>query len=419
MVRSHFWARVIAAMLLGLLVGFLLSPSGLALVDHELALSIGEWLKLPSNIFIRLIQMVIIPLIFCSIILGISASADPEEIKRIGLPVAVYFITTTAVAVSIGYLVATLIKPGEYIDANLVETLLAEVEVPVASLGSNLLTDLSLPNQLANLIPANPLKSGLEASMLDIVVYSLIIGVVLLYVSRRKAQPLIALCEAGQVVSMKIVSWAIELAPFAVFGLLCEITIKVGAKAILGLGVYIATVLLGLLLLLIFYLILVSLLGGIKATEFLNKIKSVQLLAFSTSSSAAVIPLSMQIAIDKLKLKENLSRFIIPVAATINMDGTALYQVVAVIFLSQVFGIELSIGSLILLMLTTIGASIGAPSSPGVGIAILATILQQIGIPAAGVVLIIGVDRILDMSRTAVNVSGDLTACAVMSKLSK
>ena len=127
----------------------------------------------------------------------------------------------------------------------------------------------------------------------------------------------------------------------------------------------------------------------------------------------------MQIAIDKLKLKENLSRFIIPVAATINMDGTALYQVVAVIFLSQVFGIELSIGSLILLMLTTIGASIGAPSSPGVGIAILATILQQIGIPAAGVVLIIGVDRILDMSRTAVNVSGDLTACAVMSKLSK
>ena len=156
--------------------------------------------------------------------------------------------------------------------------------------------------------------------------------------------------------------------------------------------------------------------GGIKPSVFLSQIREVQLLAFSTSSSAAVMPLSIKIAEEKLSIQSSTADFIVPLGATINMDGTALYQVVAAVFLTQVFGVDLSSGELLLLITTTIGASIGSPSTPGVGIVILGTILTNIGVPASGIALIIGVDRILDMSRTAINVTGDITACVVMDK---
>jgi Na+/H+-dicarboxylate symporter len=157
-------------------------------------------------------------------------------------------------------------------------------------------------------------------------------------------------------------------------------------------------------------------LGRVNPWHFLEAIREVQLLAFSTSSSAAVMPLSMKTAEQRLKIKPAIAKFIVPLGATVNMDGTALYQVVAAIFLSQVYGIDLTTGQIILLTMTTVGASIGSPSTPGVGIVILATILQDIGVPASGIALIIGVDRILDMCRTAINVSGDLTACTVMNR---
>jgi len=215
---------------------------------------------------------------------------------------------------------------------------------------------------------------------------------------------------------MQIVSWAMVIAPLAVLGLLAQITMQIGIDALMGMSVYVGTVVLGLILLLGFYLVVLLVVGGVSPFTFLSRVREVQLLAFSTSSSAAVMPLSIKTAEEKLNVQSSTADFIVPLGATINMDGTALYQVVAAVFLTQVFGVELSSGELLLLITTTIGASIGSPSTPGVGIVILATILTNIGVPASGIALILGVDRILDMSRTAINVTGDLTACVVMDK---
>jgi proton glutamate symport protein len=217
---------------------------------------------------------------------------------------------------------------------------------------------------------------------------------------------------------MKVVSWAMLLAPYAVFGLLAQISIRMGLSAILGLSIYLGTVLGGLLILGVVYVTIAWIGGRVSPFRFLRATREVQLLAFSTSSSAAVMPLSMKTVQEGLAVPASIAQFVIPLGATVNMAGTALYQVVAAVFLTQVFDVPLTLGSLLLLSATTIGASIGSPSSPGAGVVILATILQGMGIPPGGVALIIGVDRILDMSRTTINVTGDLVACVVLKRWS-
>ncbi len=216
---------------------------------------------------------------------------------------------------------------------------------------------------------------------------------------------------------MAIVTWVMRLAPLAVFGLLAQVTSRTGLDAILGIAVYVLTVFLGLVCLLAFYLLIVTTLGRRSPTIFLAHVREVMLLAFSTSSSAAVMPLSLRTAEEKLKIRPAVSRFVVPLGTTINMDGTALYQAIAAIFLAQVFGVDIGATGVLVILVTSIGASIGSPGTPGVGIVILATILASVGIPTAGIALILGVDRILDMSRTAINVAGDLTACVVMERL--
>jgi Na+/H+-dicarboxylate symporter len=248
------------------------------------------------------------------------------------------------------------------------------------------------------------------------VIYAIFIGIALLALKKSQSKLILDLASSIQAITMKIVNWAMIIAPLAVFGLLCDVTIRIGVDAILGMSVYVATVILGLLLLLSFYVLIVMFVAKINPIRFLRAIREPQLLAFSTSSSAAVMPLSMKTAHEKLGVRQSIAQFVVPLGATVNMDGTALYQVVAVVFLTQVFGIELTVSDLLLLIVTTVGASIGSPSTPGVGIVILATILQNTGVPPAGIALILGVDRILDMCRTTVNVSGDLTACVVMDR---
>lgn len=219
-----------------------------------------------------------------------------------------------------------------------------------------------------------------------------------------------------QQVCMTVVGWAMRLAPFAVFGLMAQLTTKIGLNALIGMGVYVCTVLLGLLLLLSMYLLIVFIATRETPGTFLSAVRDVMLLAFSTSSSAAVMPLSIKTAEEKLNVHPSVSQFVIPLGATINMDGTALYQGVATMFLAQVFGVDLGMSGILLVVITSIGASIGSPGTPGVGIIILAMVLDTVHIPTAGIVLILGVDRILDMSRTAVNVCGDLVASKLMNK---
>lgn len=415
LIRTHLWAQVLVAMVLGIGLGLLLSPSGAALASNNVAYGFAQWVALPGQLFLAVIQMVVIPLVLSSIILGIASSGDSSFLKKVGLRIAPYFVMTTTIAVVLGITMATLLSPGDFINDELVQSMVGDTPYSVTITGVEQ-TDIGLPEQLVRLVPANPFKSLVDKDMLAIVIYAIFIGVALLALEKRQSKLILDLISSIQALTLKIVNWAMIIAPLAVFGLLCDVTIRVGVDAVLGMSVYVATVILGLLLLLGVYILIVILVARKSPMAFLRAIREPQLLAFSTSSSAAVMPLSMKTAHEKLGVRQSIAQFVIPLGATINMDGTALYQVVAAVFLTQVFGIDLTLSDLLLLTATTVGASIGTPSTPGVGIVILATILQGIGVPATGIALILGVDRILDMCRTTVNVSGDLTACVVMDR---
>ncbi len=415
LIRGRLWLKILVAMFLGVGTGVILSPAT-GLLDQATADMVGSWLALPGNIFLGLIQMIVVPLIFASVIRGLAASEDMEYLRKVGLRIVIYFLITTTVAIIIGLTVTTIIQPGTFIDEGLMTTM-----GPGADISDNLdeeTPDLgTLPEIVVSLIPENPLGSMVERDMLQVILFAVFIGLALVSMNPQQAKPLLSLLGSLQEVCMTVVRWAMLLAPLAVFGLLAQVTIKVGLDALLGMGVYVGTVLLGLLLLLCFYLLIVALYCRMNPLFFLGAVREVQLLAFSTSSSAAVMPLSMQTAEEKLNIRPSISQFLIPLGASINMDGTALYQGAATVFLAQVFGIDLGLPALLLIVVTAVGASIGSPATPGVGIVILSMVLRSAGIPTAGVALIIGVDRILDMSRTAVNVTGDLTASLVMNRL--
>ncbi len=415
LLRSRLWAQIMVAMFAGIALGIGLSPSGGAWVSAVAANTIGGWLALPGQIFLALIQMIVIPLVLSSIILGIAGGGSVDFVRRIGLRIAPYFVLTTVVAVAIGATLALSIRPGDYLQSDVLANGVSAT-APIADDSKAAARDVPLPEQIVAVIPDNPTSAIMQRSMFQIVILAIMMAVALVSIAPKRAQPILDLCIGLQEVAMKIVSWAMALAPAAVFGLLAKISIDLGLDAVFGMAAYVGTVVLGLLALVGFYLLIVALLARRNPWRFLAGVREVQLLAFSTSSSAAVMPLSMKTAQSSLGVRPSVAQFIVPLGATVNMDGTALYQVVAALFLTQVYGIELSTGQLLLLAVTTVGASIGSPSTPGVGIVILATIVAGIGVPPAGIALIIGVDRILDMLRTAINVTGDLTACVVMDR---
>lgn len=413
LVEGRLWLKILIGMILGIIVGVLLGPST-GFVGAEISAIIGEWLAVPGYIFLGLLQMIIIPLIVASIIRGIASSEDMEQLRKMGLTITMYFIMTTAIAIGIGMSVALLIQPGNFISSELVQDMEVTGEAGDEDFSRPSLSE--IPGLIGAFLPSNPLGAMVNGQMLQVVLFSIIVGIALVSMSPAQSKPLLDLAGSLQEVSMTVVKWSMLLAPLAVFGLLAKLMTRIGVDALLGMAVYVGTVLLGLFILLCFYLVIVSIVSRRNPLDFLGAIRDVQLLAFSTSSSAAVMPVSIKTAEEKLGVRPSISQFIIPLGATINMDGTALYQGVATIFLAQVFGVELGIGSMLLIILTVVGASIGTPSTPGVGIVILAVVLNSVGIPASGIALIIGVDRILDMSRTAINVTGDLTASTVMSR---
>ncbi|RQD76095.1 MAG: dicarboxylate/amino acid:cation symporter [Candidatus Syntrophonatronum acetioxidans] len=415
LIKGRLWLRILLAMFLGIMVGMVLGPD-VGLVDKNASLVIGSWLALPGQIFLGLIQMIVVPLVFASVIMGLAASEDMDQLSRMGSRLAIYFIVTTVLAIVIGLGVALLVQPGIFIEGDALVPVAEDVvplpeEEPVETPEA-----IEVPEIIASLLPENPLGAMVEKEMFQIVLLSIIFGLALISMPPKQSNPLLELLSSMQEVCMTVVRWAMILAPLAVFGLLAQTTITTGLDALLGMAVYVATVLGGLLLLLLVYLIIVLLIARKSPRWFLQEVREVQLLAFSTSSSAAVMPLSIEVAEEKLGVKPSTSQFLIPLGATINMNGTALYQGAATVFLAQVFGVELTLPSLLLIVVMTVGASIGSSATPGVGIVILAMVLTSVGIPASGIALILGVDRILDMSRTAINVTGDLAACLVMDR---
>jgi Na+/H+-dicarboxylate symporter len=423
LISRHLWLQVLIGMVLGIGIGISLGPTvGWVSVDH--ATVISDWLAFPGKLFLALIQMIVIPLVFASIIRGLAATEDLEQLRKIGVRVVLFFIVTTAIAIVIGLTVASIIKPGTYVDS---QTLQASFGLAPPAIEQTTETGLNLkdlPQKVITLLPSNPLNSMVENNMLQVVIFAMVMGVALVIMRPEQSKPMLELLGSLQEVCMTVVRWAMQLAPIAVFGLMAQLTAKLGLDALLGMAVYVGTVLTGLFLLFIMYLLILFFFARLNPFTFISSIRDVLLLAFSTSSSAAVMPLSIKTAESKLKVRPSISQFVIPLGATINMNGTALYQGVAAIFLAQIFGIDISIGGMTLIVLTAVGASIGAPATPGVGIVILSMVLGTVGIPAAGIALIMGVDRILDMCRTAINVSGDLVTAKLMdiwvgSKLSR
>jgi Na+/H+-dicarboxylate symporter len=416
-IHEKLWLKILIGMALGVLAGLILSPEGAALItaDQQFANTIGEWLALPGVLFLGLIQMVVIPLVIVSIILGINSSRDLGFVRDISLRLIPYFVITSGIAIAIGIALVQMLKPGSGFDQDFVNQIMA-TGAANDSIPDYNLADLSIPDRIANIIPTNIAQAELNKNMLQIVVAAVIAGLALLSIPKSSAEPLIKLSVAVQMMTMKVVGWAMLIAPFAVFGLLADIVIRTGFEAIESIGFYALTVLLGLAGIFILYMIIAVVFGRRHILDFLRGIREAQLIAFSTSSSGATMPVSISVAEEKLGIKPKVSRFVIPLGATINMDGTAIYQAIAALFLCQVFGLDLSVTETAFLLVTIIGASIGTPATPGVGIVVLATILTGIGVPPEGIALILGVDRLLDMCRTTINVTGDLTATAVMDR---
>ncbi|PRX55224.1 dicarboxylate/amino acid:cation symporter [Flagellimonas meridianipacifica] len=411
LVKGQLWLKVVIGLVLGAGLGILLNPST-GLFSENFSSRLAEWLDLPGQLFMRLVQMIMIPLVFTSILTGI-VSNTAGNLKSFGLRLLLYFIFTTSVAILIGLAVTLVLKPGQYIfslggfsstnDVN---------EIPIEQ--TNLMEN--IPKAISNLIPNNPLESILTGEMLGVVIFTILIGVAVTQLQDKTARPIIQFSEAIQKICMIVVSWAMMLVPYAVFGLIAALLSRTGIEIFIGLGYYMGVVILGLIFLLLFYLILVTVITDIPPLKYLREIREPQLLAFSTASSAAVMPLSMKTVDEKLGVSSNISDFVIPIGATINMDGTALFQCVTTLFMAQAYGIDLSVMNLLLITFTVVAASIGTPAIPGGGVIILASVLESAGIPVEGLLVVIGIDRILGMFRTSVNVTGDLTACLVFNR---
>lgn len=409
------WAQMLLGMGLGVLAGLAVAPEGPFAIPPDILIPATEWIMLPARLFLAFITMIVMPLVFCSILLAMTESGGFKFLRTTGLRIALYFVTTTVVAVVIGIALSQTINPAQHVPESWVVSQTAGIET-LTEAAQKVTQQKSVPQLIIELIPVNPAVAVLNQHMLQIVIAAIIAGLALVSMARREAEPFIHVCQSVQGICMKIVYGAMLIAPVAVFGFLFRLTVETGPEMLAALSWYIGTVLAGLLTLLLFYLIIVALVARRDPIAFLRDIRDAQLLAFSSSSSAATMPVSLSAAENKLKVHPEIARLVIPLGTTINMDGTALYQIIVALFLTSLMGIDLTAGQLVILSVTIIGASIGSPGSPGVGLVILSTIMAGIGIPPEAIGIILSVDRLLDMCRTVINVTGDLTAAVVVDR---
>lgn len=407
---GRLWLQAILGLFLGLLAGILLGPDSGA-VAPDFAEFITSWIALPGEIFLRLIRMVLIPLLMASIIRGLGGT-NIRRLRSIGWRFLLYVFTTNIIASALGMAIAFVIQPGSYVNFSEQSADVSSVRV----IGGGIDMAKSLPTAIVELIPENPLAAALNTEMLGVVVFSIILGVALAMQRHLRTAPVLALLDGILALCMTIIRFAMWLMPVAVFGLVAKMASQVGVSTLAGMGVYVITVILGLFLLLALYLCIVGIFASLSPIVFLRRIIPVQLLAFSTSSSAAVVPFAVETAEKELAVDEESAKVILPLGATINMGGTALFQSVAILFLAQSVGITLSVPQMFLVAFTLVLSSIGAPAAPGVGVIVLGAVAGNLGIPLAGYALIVGVDRILDMSRTVLNVTGDLVACVLFGR---
>ena len=398
-------------MLLGILFGFIMSN-----FESQGKQIISDWIKPFGTIFINALK-----LILASLIKGISDLKDISKFSKMGGITVTTYIITTVIAVSIGLSIVNIIKPGASISNETRLELLsayeqdADKKLKVASETKN-----SGPLQpLVDIVPSNIISAATDnKNMLQIIFFSIIFGISMILIPEKKAKPLKDFFDSLNEVILKIIDLIMQFAPYGVFALLATLVVEAPKWDLLrSLLMYSLTLIVGLFTLLTFYVVFVKLVLKQKPTFFLKGILPAQLVAFSTSSSAATLPVTMDRVHNSLNVKKEVSSFVLPVGATINMDGTAVYQAIAAVFIAQTFGIDLSLSAQLGIILTATLASIGAAAVPSAGIIVLVIVLAQAGIPEAGLALIFAVDRPLDMCRTVVNITGDATVSMFVDKI--
>lgn len=378
-----------------------------------------------GTIFIKLLKMIAVPLVLASLVLGVSSLSDVRKLSRIGSKTIGIYLFTTITAISIGLLLVNLIEPGtklpEETRQNLMSLYSANTDSKLDTAES--LKDQSVLQPIIDMVPDNITAAFTDNTrMLQVVFFAVLLGVALIQIKDDKRAPVIAFFDGLNEAVLKMVEFIMLVAPFGVFALIASLITETAGDnientfSLLGSLVwYSATVLIGLFLMIFaVYPILLKLFTKLPIGRFFRGIKPIQLLAFSTSSSNATLPLTMQRAEKELGVPEEICSFVLPLGATVNMDGTSLYQGVAAVFIAQAMGIDLTLADQLMILLTATLASIGSAGVPGAGLVMLVIVLESIGVPAAGLALILAVDRILDMFRTVVNVTGDVAVAAVV-----
>jgi Na+/H+-dicarboxylate symporter len=394
--------RILIAMFAGATFGSVLVWVGL--MDNAIVSDwiIGGLFALIGKIFISSLQMLVVPLVLVSLVCGTSSLADPKKLGRVGGKALVLYLFTTGIAISLAMAAALIFKPGA--GADMPQTGFDAKEAP------------PIIDTLTNIVPTNPIAAMAEGNMLQIIVFAILLGIALTF-SGDAGKRIREVFDDLNTVVMRLVIMVMWIAPFGVFALMTDLFATTSWTTIGTLGLYFGLVIAVLLVhALLVYPTLLLLLGGLNPWRFLRKMRPVQLFAFSTASSNATLPITLSTTQNRLGVGKGTSSFVVPLGATINMDGTAIMQGVATVFIAQVYAIDLSMGQLLTVVLMAVMASIGAAGVPGVGLILLATVLTQVGLPVEGIALIIGVDRILDMTRTAVNVTGDATVATLVGK---
>ncbi|KUK78641.1 MAG: Sodium:dicarboxylate symporter [Proteiniphilum acetatigenes] len=411
--------QIITGMAAGILFGLLMTNFKWG------ANFVSDWIAPFGTIFIRLLKLIAIPIIFTSLVKGISDLKDIASFRHIGIHTILIYTGTTVMAITIGLLLVNTLRPGSGVSQETIDEL-TQTYAADASLTSNIQTATQQQEGplsfLVEMVPENIFAAlGNNALMLQVILFSILFGICMLLIEPKNAKPVNQLIKGLNEIVLKMVDLIMYVAPFAVFALLAQIVVSSGSMEILQkLLIYGLTVVIGLTVMIVLYLLIIYLTTGRSPRWFLNGIAPAQLLAFSTSSSAATLPVTMERVTEHLGVDNEVSSFVLPVGATINMDGTSLYQAVAAVFIAQALHFPLEISDQLTIVLTALLASIGSAAVPGTGMVMLVIVLESIGFPAdklaIGLALIFAIDRPLDMCRTVVNVTGDAMVSVIVAR---
>ena len=369
-----------------------------------------------GQIFLRMLLMTVVPLVFASLALGVAGLGDIRKIGRVGTRTIAYFLVSTAISATIGIVLVDLVQPGTGLDPAIRERLMTTYRSQAQGLQAAGGTKFGIET-FVNIVPRNPIAAAASLDMLGIIFFALIFGAALTLIPEQKAQPMIRLLDALGEAIVKIIDLAMKLAPYGVFGLIFVVTSRFGFGLLKQLGIYVAVVLVGLVLHgTVSLSLMVRFLGGLRPAVFWSRIRASIITAFSTSSSNATLPTNIAVAEQELRIPPKIAGFVLPLGSTMCMNGTALYEGVTVLFLAQVFGITLDLPTQVVVIVLSVITAVGAAGVPGGSLPLIMVVLATVGVPPEAIAVILGVDRILDMCRTTVNVVGDMTAAVYVAR---